>query len=127
MEDERILNGAGDGLAAVDIAQGDDFAQVMTCIGATLFKAVVVALGLGGQTQEAQPQALLAGVGARGDERHSCDQCTPRRCLKFLHQNHVNRVADLLPFHRTTWGPKAVFSTFATRNRLVLDWARRLG
>ena len=57
---EGILQGASDGLDAIQFAQGDDLLDVVFGVKAPLFQLLVVFMRLGAEGQKAQEELLLA-------------------------------------------------------------------
>ena len=65
---QPVVDGAGDGLAAVHLGQGEDLAQVHAGVHAPGLQALAVGLRAWRQGQELHQQALLAGALALQDE-----------------------------------------------------------
>ena len=59
---EGVVERAGGGLGAVDLAEGDDFAYVMDGVESALLEFAVVLVGAGGERDEALEQALGGGL-----------------------------------------------------------------
>ena len=67
-EVQGVGQSSGGGLLAVDLAQGDDFADVVDRVEAALLQLGVIALGAGRQCEEALEQALASGAAALGEQ-----------------------------------------------------------
>ena len=61
---EKMVERAGGGLGAVDLAGRDDFAHMMDAVEAALLEFAEVLVGADGQRDEALEQALGAGLAA---------------------------------------------------------------
>ena len=62
LEGEGVVQGAGGFVRAVDLAQGDDFLDVVRGVEALFLQLARVEVGLGSQAQEGLQEGLLAGA-----------------------------------------------------------------